>query len=176
MISRVFPATHPRRGEETHFMSKILLNFDQVVVQDGEDQFPSKPGYTSKYAAAIVKDMGFEPKITTIRENYDLWSRRAEKINRGEAVLSLRQWSGSPYRSKQVEFMRLEKIGVQKVSIQRIPIESGAKQKFMSIVAGGITVPMPIVAKNDGLREEDFWNWFKKDMEGVVIHFSDFKY
>lgn len=168
MVSKVFPATHPRAGELTHFMSKILLNFDQVVVQyPDESQSASRPGYASKYAAAIVREGGFEPKLHTLRENYDLWTRRAEKINRGEAVLSLRQWSGKPYRSKQQEFLQLEKIGLQYISII-----SGRDFCYID----GQTNYLQIVSKQDGLSEDDFRAWFKKDFVGVILHFTDFKY
>lgn len=40
-------------------------------------------------------------------------------------------------------------------------------------------VPIEVVAKNDGLSVEDFISWFfTKDnvFEGVVIHFTDFRY
>lgn len=40
-------------------------------------------------------------KIHTIRANYPLWRQRFESIKDGEACLSLRQWLGKPYASKQ---------------------------------------------------------------------------
>ncbi len=40
-------------------------------------------------------------KIHTIRRNYDLWKVNAEKMERGNFYLSVRQWSGRPYNSKQ---------------------------------------------------------------------------
>lgn len=164
MISRVFPATHPRAGQRTYFEEKTFsgtyLNphatFTDAIINSG------------MYHTA-------EPKLHTIRENYDLWARRAENINKGEAVLSLRQWTGSPYNykrdgSKPVEFMRMEKIGVQKIQI------------FTSGNTKGVRVEYNLkniheVANNDGLSVDDFCKWFKKDIEGVVIHFTEnFRY
>lgn len=181
MISRYFPATHPRRGEETHFMSGILLNFDRVVFQDeDESQRPGKIGYGSKYAAAMIKEGGFAPKLHTIRENYDLWARRAEKINAGEAVLSIRQWSGKPYRSKQVEFLRLEKIGVQKIKISNLKPPPWQREEIINklcVVDKIRSISPYAVAQNDGLSYDDFCAWFKKDMKGCVIHFTEnFRY
>ena len=45
-------------------------------------------------------------KVHTIRANYDFWKKRFEKIVKGEAYLSIRVWSGVPYKSKQVEIYR----------------------------------------------------------------------
>jgi hypothetical protein len=121
-------------------------------------------------------------KITTIRENYDLWARRAEKINAGEAILSLRQWSGKPYRSKQVEFLKLEKIGVQRIKITNVvsdvfgdPIVR--KHHSLQVIIDKVRLINSLfIVKNDGLNEQDFKWWFNKDIDGVIIHFTDFKY
>ena len=42
----------------------------------------------------------FLVKLHTIRANYPLWEKRIKDIQEGHAVLSVRQWSGKPYRSK----------------------------------------------------------------------------
>lgn len=155
MISRVFPAYHPRKGDRTYFREKILC---KDLTAEEFMRIPAGP-----------------QKITTIRENYDLWARRAEKINRGEAILSLRQWSGKPYASKQVEFIRLEKIGVQKVKIITGSVAPGIPKSQAVFVDNRIR-NIHEVANNDGLSVDDFCKWFKKDIDGVCIHFTDFKY
>ena len=48
-------------------------------------------------------------KIHTIRANYNLWEARIKEVQEGKAVLSIRQWSGLPYRSKQYEITELSK-------------------------------------------------------------------
>lgn len=55
-------------------------------------------------------------KKHTCRSNYMFWKKRIDKVNSGEAVLSLRQWSGKPYNSKQKEIMRLTKAGIQQIT------------------------------------------------------------
>ena len=40
-------------------------------------------------------------KIHTIRANYEKWKRKIDQIRNGEAVLSIREWQGVPYHSKQ---------------------------------------------------------------------------
>lgn len=163
MISRVFPAKHPRAGQQTYFREKIQRNCIGKKSIDGSFE-PFK-----------INIIDFtDPKLHTIRENYDLWASRADKINRGEAVLSLRQWTGKPYNSKQVEFIRLEKIGVQRVKISRLAIDGRHIVVHTSI--DGKLIDIDKVSKNDGLSVDDFCKWHKKDIEGVCIHFTDFKY
>lgn len=112
-------------------------------------------------------------KIHTIRGNYDLWEKRFEKINVGEAVLSVRVWEGKPYKSKQQEIFRYDyrrKIGIEKVTF---------RDYLYDINVNGASVDVDDLAKNDGLSYSDFEHWFKgydfsKPM--AVIHFTDFRY
>ena len=85
-VSRTFPKTHKRAGENTGFVWQISKLFTNE-----------------------------NTKIHTIRVNYDLWVKRAKEINEGKAILSIRYWSGKPYNSKQVEFCQLTKMGLQKL-------------------------------------------------------------
>jgi hypothetical protein len=153
MVSRVFPKGHPREGSETRFYEKILSGCGSDIPWE---------------------DDGL-PKITTIRSNYDLWAKRAEQINAGKAVLSLRQWSGLPYRSKQIEFMQLEKVGIEKVSIVNSQWNG---QRIVTVAVESSMRNIDLVAKNDGLSVDDFCKWFKfkDDFEGCVLHFTDFRY
>lgn len=197
MVSRVFPAYHPRAGEDTFFKVKIKA--------ENQPEFPVcfnhmndsmlKDVYQPPSTGLL--DLMYSPKIHTIRENYDLWAKRAEKINAGEAVLSLRQWSGKPYNSKQVEFLRLQKIGVQRVGIEitkarpvplakemlrLLKVTIDGKRHGSIPLAPNIEVPqfdleyLKKIAHNDGLNDYDFKHWFKKNMDGVIIHFSNFRY
>ena len=124
-------------------------------------------------------------KIHTIRANYALWEKRFEKIDKGEACLSVRVWTGMPYRSKQVEVMRLTKkdgIGLQKLvffnSNLEIPtIDNGSGKEL--IKADGIWKAHNVLAHNDGLIFEHFEEWFKGyDLSEpmAIIHFTDFRY
>jgi hypothetical protein len=112
-------------------------------------------------------------KIHTIRGNYDLWVKRFEKINAGEAVLSVRVWEGKPYSSKQREIFRYDyrrKIGIEKVTF---------RDSLYDVNVNGSSVDVDDLAKNDGLSYADFEHWFRgydfsKPM--AVIHFTDFRY
>ena len=144
MISRTFPATHPRKRELTFFPEQILKS-------------------------EVVK----RHKIHTIRANYDFWRKRIEQVWLGEAELSLRYWSGKPYNSKQVEFLRLGKddgVGIQKVEFKA--------EEFGPIVDGRNQFVSDLAA-NDGLSLTDFMAWFKGyDLSKpiAIIHFTKFRY
>lgn len=56
-------------------------------------------------------------KIHTIRRDFYRWKKIISQVQGGEAVLSIRQWTEKPYRSKQVEIGRLtaqDGVGIQK--------------------------------------------------------------
>lgn len=125
-------------------------------------------------------------KIHTIRANYELWKKRFDKIGAGEACLSLRYWSGKPYRSKQVEFLRLTRengIGIQKITMRREELPDrilyGAQameegDSWNSLLTGeNITrTPVDMYARNDGLTPEDFIAWFAPTFEKARKKFA----
>lgn len=110
-------------------------------------------------------------KIHTIRGNYELWKKRAEKINRGEATLSVRCWTDKPYNSKQREVFVFEKVGVEKIFFDDYLYSCQIEDRRFG--------DMWLLSENDGLSDVDFENWFKgydflKPM--AIIHFTNFRY
>lgn len=130
-------------------------------------------------------------KLHTIRGNYGLWKKRFEKIDKGEACLSVRVWSGKPYNSKQKEvfnFTKSDGIGIQRC-FSLIGDEFVCKDRPNSIICKrpnsiiveeyAFYVKKNIISKNDGLIELDFKNWFKDhddELDMAIIHFTDFRY
>lgn len=116
-------------------------------------------------------------KIHTIRYNgNDVWAKRYKDIMEGRKYLSLRQWTGRPYNSEQREIAKLEKIGLQKVTMT---YSSG--DSLPQVWIDGKPQDIEAVAKNDGMTVEEFVEWFfgnskENIFEGVVIQFTDFKY
>ena len=151
-VSRTFPKTHKRAGEETDFVINLFHAINPVVYSDSVDK-----------------------KIHTIRSNYPLWEKRIKEVQEGKAILSLRYWSGKPYHSKQVEFAQLDKdsgCGVQ--SIQMTPFGWVVNSSYSDPTSNEL-------AKNDGLSLDDFYEWFRGkttiDMEPMaIIHFTGFRY
>lgn len=128
-------------------------------------------------------------KLHTIRANYPLWFKRFEQIDDGEACLSVRQWTGLPYRSKQLEIARLTKD--DGISLQRLDFTTDRDGNVLALFKisdaiqhlGKIHLPaFPTytnLANNDGLSLADWREWFKNyDLTKplAVIQFTKFKY
>lgn len=155
-LSRHFLANHKRAGEETHFKEKFLLG----------------QGLTDYDTPSLAK-------IHTIRANYPLWEKRIKEVQEGRAVLSIRQWTGKPYRSKQVEIARLTAdngIGIQKLSFDK-DRDGVPSLKYFNI--NGKYIDREILTNNDGLSKEDWQEWFRGydlSMPMAIIHFTKFRY
>ena len=150
-LSRHFLANHKRAGEETHFKEKFLLG----------------QGLTDYDTPSMAK-------IHTIRANYPLWEKRIKEVRDGRAALSIRQWTGKPYRSKQVEIATLTAengVGVQKLEFYN---------NTLGLCHIGIVYQRKYeLAHNDGLSFEDWEEWFKGyDLSKplAIIHFTKFRY
>lgn len=155
-LSQLFPVTHKRAGEQTGFKEKFFHGIDKE------------------------RDDG---KIHTIRANYELWEKRFKEIAEGRACLSVRQWSGKPYCSKQVELTRLTRedgIGLQKLEIVKEKLNS--RPILLGYVNGVLQEGsrfFPLLAANDGLSIEDWNEWFKDynlSKPLAIIHFTNFRY
>lgn len=167
-LSSHFLANHKRAGEETHFKEKFLLGqscSDCATPQD-------LSGINISDCNSCVRACSF-PKIHTIRANYPLWEKRIKEVQEGRAVLSIRQWTGKPYRSKQVEIATLTAgsgVGIQLMELTN---------DFAECIIGDHHHSYVTVAKNDGLHPADWIEWFSaydlsKPM--AVIHFAKFRY
>ena len=147
ILSQQFTATHPRKGEPTGFEHKVI-----AAVSGWDDHWL---------------------KIHTIRANYELWRKRFEQIERGEACLSVRKWARLPYRSKQIEIARLTKedgIGLQKVSFPYGKLNMPAVDTYVNAKS---------MAANDGLYYDDWEAWLKSynlSKPLAIIHFTKFRY
>ena len=167
MLSQTFPANHPRRGEETKFKQQII---NAIFVNQGWNKIAAYP------------ELG--DKRHTIRANYDLWKKRIDEVQRGEACLSLRQWEGKPYRSKQIEFARLtnrDGVGIQKLILSRNLADQNYLVGTIDREGNGIDLRIGAgtLSPNDGLTYKDWTDWFKNyDLSQplAIIHFTKFRY
>lgn len=151
-LSRVFPAKHSKAGEPTKF--RDAFNAGQVFNRGSECLY-------------------VRPKLHTIRANYPFWEKRIKEVQEGNAVLSVRQWTGKPYRSKQIEIARLT--AANGVGIQKLELTND----FTECIVGDHRYSYVSVAKNDGLHPADWLDWFScydlsKPM--AIIHFTKFRY
>lgn len=131
-------------------------------------RFPAghfRAGEETRFSSAIQE---FK-KIHTIRGNYEFWAKRFTEIAAGRAYLSVRTWSGLPYRSKQREIFRFDlRSGL---GLQRIEKEG------YSFMVDGFPTCRQWLAENDGLSKADFDDWHRKSSGAMaLIHFTEFRY
>ena len=151
-LSKKFPKNCKRHGKPTYFGGAVLKGLNEPINLNN-----------------------WTKKIHTIRANYPFWVERISRIQEGKARLSIRQWTGKPYRSKQVEIASLtadDGVGIQKLSFSREMLSFEIDDK-------GFAIPESLLAENDGLSLEDWIDWFKGydlDKPMAIIHFTKFRY
>lgn len=175
-LSKQFPTGHIRAGEPTNFKEQM---HNAVLAEAGLSACDCCAYATRNCDTCGHKVENFRKKRHTIRDNYPLWAKRIAEVERGEACLSIRQWTGAPYRSKQVEIVRLAKedgVGVQKLEFTYgqviFPFVEQTTQKDGYI-------DLADLAANDGLSEKDFCDWFDPynlAQPMAIIHFTPFRY
>lgn len=119
----------------------------------------------------FLKSIKEGKKIHTIRKNYDLWEKRIQEVQNGTAILSIRYWTGLPYKSPQQEFTQITKEdmpGVEKVY----------HTPHGWYLNNNHQLDTWALANNDGLKEYHFESWFKDPSSEplAIIHFSSFRY
>jgi hypothetical protein len=101
--------------------------------------------------------------------------RRSARMKKG-TKLSLRVWTGLPYRSPQRMFVETECTGVQKIHIWQDSF--GGRYVVVDdrdeILSDGMVERL---ALNDGFENVDqFFSWFGFEFTGYIIHWHDLKY
>jgi hypothetical protein len=169
-FSRHFPKGHPRAGEPTWFVERVMAGI-------AEDYYPNyqMPKDFTQY------DWHQYYNCTVLKRH----SIRAGSRWKPGDMASLRVWSDKPYRSKQIEFAQVE---VKK----EWAIEIYQHKEYWEFKLNGKKVGWDLpeqtniddfvdqLAANDGLTTPDFLNWFsihpKKQasvFRGQVICWSD---
>ena len=171
ILSKTFPATHPKAGQPTYFNQKLMRavyrDFCDIDVVDREWIKPS------------VRDRFIPAKLHTIRGNYERWKKIIDEVRSGEAILSVRQWTGKPYNSKQEEIQRFtnrDYISVQKLVWEE---ECPMSKEYTLRIDGEFFDNYTMLANNDGLSLEDWRAWFAKEDKSqafAIIQFTSFRY
>jgi hypothetical protein len=106
-------------------------------------------------------------KIHTIRAN-------AKGYYKNGDLVSVREWSGKPYASKQDVIWDGVRIGVVPVQI------GGIDFAFVGRPNAIVSVPLGQLARNDGLCLHDLLDWLKVDdkhtFHGSLIYLTGFRY
>lgn len=138
----------------------------------------SKRGEPTDFANKIASG----EKKHTIRSNYDMWNVNAQKMEGGNYYLSLRQWSGFPRKSRLVEIAkRYNPIGVQAIELHYHHSNDTVTATIDGCECRDISSLE--LAKNEGLSERDFKEWFfgenpheDKIFKGCIVHFTNLEY
>lgn len=174
-FSRVFPAYHPRAGQPTNFIRKILkarhlsghLSAGDILKISREIGLMGLQDIKSVHQ--FLSDTNQIPKHHTIR------GTEKRKWTVGEKF-SPRAWSGKPYKSKQLHLgPDIEIVDVYDVEITYDHVK-GMNFEFAAPILNTAWredfIPMGLVGKNDGLNMVDFVNWFpvvKEPFIGQII-------
>lgn len=145
---------------------KNLKTFVLIISPKFPKGHPSE-GQLTEFRAKIPDGR----KKHTLRKNSAWWRHQVRQVERGEAIISVREWSGLPYRSKQRELFRLGKGDVRCTLIRKHDTDtwSHAPNTLIDIVD---------LAADDGLETADFRAWFRDTEIGAVfacIHFDKFQ-
>lgn len=127
----------------------------------------------------FVRSINNGTKIHTIRTGYERWRHNLDKVINGTHIVSLRQWTGVPYRSPQDEITLLTDVGYERISMSYDP-DTG---KVKAVINGRPYDNVEQIARNDGLKWDDFVDYFfgkgahnARLFQGVIIHFTKFRY
>jgi hypothetical protein len=152
-FSRVFPKGHPKQGQDTLFVEKLMLGF---------------PYFKQEFDIIGTLPLGLDrldeiyPKYHTIRNG--------KRFKAGD-LFSPRVWLGKPYNSKQ--FCIAPELEVKKVfDIEIYPTnEVMINGKFFCSFG---SENWHTLCKNDGLNSEDMRNWFSKlPFKGQIICWNE---
>jgi hypothetical protein len=146
-FSRHFPAGHPKKGQPTDFVEKILLGLlHSEEITTGRCIELARSVFDKDHPLcsynAIRGYVCCPLKFHTIRSG--------SRWKAGD-MASLRVWSDKPYRSKQIEFAQVEIVKVWEIEISEFWFINDGILEYNQVVE---------LAKNDGLEYADFVNWF----------------
>lgn len=161
-FSRVFPAYHPKKGQPTYFVEKIWKSFGI----NPHFPSPSLSIHNQSLPYSLIKSVGetldcpnfFNPKHHTIRAG-NRW-KVGDKF-------SPRVWSGKPYQSKMITIATdIEIKKIYDIQIDGFMIWINKENRSSSPASDFVT----LLAKNDGLSVQDFWNWFPQKVPSTPFN------
>lgn len=182
-LAKTFPKGHPKAGEKTPFHGMFLYSIGCPHCEfSPKRNLNIKRGFfTCDSCLGTILSFKFRiSKIHTIRTNVSLWSKRMKEVEAGKDRLSIREWAGRPYLSKQVEIVRLTRedgVGMQRLDGNDV----WAKEEVCKVYDkhGVKPVRAEELAMKDGLSLDDWRAWFGRndaDSDLAIIHFTPFRY
>jgi hypothetical protein len=153
-----------------------------LIVSEFFPKTHNKAGLPTGFINSILN----QTKKHTIRGNYQLWKKRFNEIEKGNACLSLRYWNVKPYNSKQKEvykYVNTDGIGIEKIEFKEMVMTTQdniiTKTKKGHCIWVTEKAKLNELAKNDGLTLPEFKCWFSKydlSQPMAIIHLTNFRY
>ncbi len=168
-FSRRFPVTHPKKGQPTHFINSL---WNSPSIWPGTVWLEDNSGDIAAIRPEIEEWMNLESILKT-KKNHTI---RAGQRHKAGDFFSPRVWSEGPYQSPQV------KIGADTRIVKTwniyMDLCPDPEHYWLDVIFinGEISTDVEIVkklAKNDGLSEQDFRDWFKKPFSGQIICWNE---
>ena len=163
-FSPFFQKTHPCAGQPTYFIEKIW----RYLIDSCTDPAEKKELQTISffYLNQFDRELWDVSKIDSM-SNKSHTIRKGHRFKAGE-YFAPKVWTGKPYRSKTYQFapaIEIKKVFDFKITNNQVLIDG-------MLYA---TLDLNRVAKNDGLRLCDFFDWFQfpKDFDGQIICWND---
>jgi len=171
IFSREFPNDHPRAGQRTMFVEKVL---------NGLGIFPYlNPFYLFKLwklnrhsiKAGKISFMDLVRFFFSL--NFCQWKEKIHTVRKSDYIkdgdeVSPRVWTGKPYQSPQIIFAQDTKVGTQEITFSRGSILIDG-QRITALCTA-------YLCQHDGLDYSDFSKWHTTDFTGQIIHFTSLRY
>lgn len=149
MFSRQFATDHPRAGEPTYFVEKLIFNFLEGNL----------PGYGTEHIKRL-RDLGYLKVSKMLDGSKGHTIRAGHRFKKGDKF-SPRIWSGKPYRSGQIILgPDVEVVNTWDFKVDQCGVCSLNNRYLFDYDTSDMEDGMEItIAKNDGLNHRDFLEW-----------------
>jgi hypothetical protein len=158
-FSRTFPSYHPKAGDETFFVEKIIKSISPHDYKRGE--LISFFNYSAQHSDDNVALADYKICAAATPKHHTI--RAGKRFKVGD-MCSPRVWSDKPYRSKQISIA--PDIKITKIyNFRMIPALWYDECEFTLTTGDGNELLLDIkavtkIANNDGLTLEEFFYWF----------------
>jgi len=175
-FSRFFPSTHPRKGEPTYFVEKVLTSVHPKV------------SYHIENIADLVGNNLPLPLSIDELLNHEVWGNCKPKFHTIRAgnrwkvgdYFSPRVWSGKPYQSKQIilapdiEIKKVWDFEI-KMAYKELPLDYDTYIIIDHRFYHTDDEIMKQLSQNDGLSLAELLQWFKypKEFRGQILCWSN---
>lgn len=163
-FSRVYPSYHPKAGQPTYFVEKILRS---QITDEYMSTYYHNMEVLRSFGGYDIIGLNLKPLETFTPKHHTI--RAGHRWKAGD-WFSPRVWSGQPYRSKQIQFA--PDIQVKKVWNIEMRFEQTSP---VAIIENRVIMfdQFKALATNDGLLPSDMMAWFNKTMHGQIICWNE---